>query len=112
MSLINCEINPILTWLEDIVLYYFLCNWRGNTKLYVLVTPLSTQDNEKLLEQLKSSFKRAINRNKYQTKITSEAENQYLDFLTDPSFQGVNRRFVFSFEGDRKVHAGHYLPEV
>ena len=85
---------------------------KTDTKLYVLVTPLSTQDNEKLLEQLKSSFKRAINRNKCQTKITSEAENQYLDFLTDPSFQGVNRLFVFSFEGDRKVHIGHYLPEV
>ena len=24
--------------------------------------------------------------------------NQYLDFLTDPRFQGVNRLFVLSFE--------------
>ena len=38
--------------------------------------------------------------------------NQYLDFLIDTSFQGVNRLFVLLFEnhGDRKVHTGYYLP--
>ena len=39
-----------------------------HTKLYVPVGTLSTQDNAKLLEQLKSGFKRTINWNKYQTK--------------------------------------------
>ena len=39
------------------------------SKLYVLVVTLSTQDNEKLLEQLKSAFKRTINWNKYQSKM-------------------------------------------
>ena len=37
-----------------------------DAKLYVLVVKLSTQDNPKLLEQLKSCFKRTINSNKYQ----------------------------------------------
>ena len=37
-----------------------------DTKLYVPVATLSTQDNAKLLEQLKSGFKRTINWNKYQ----------------------------------------------
>ena len=37
-----------------------------------------------------------------------------MDFLIDPSFQGVNRHFVLSFENeeDRKVQAGYYLPKV
>ena len=35
------------------------------TKLYVPVVILSTQDNAELLQQLKSSFKRTINCNKY-----------------------------------------------
>ena len=39
-----------------------------DTKLYVPVVTLSTQDNAKLLEQLKSGFKRTINWNKYQSK--------------------------------------------
>ena len=39
-----------------------------DAKLYVPVVNLSTQDNAKLLEQLKSSFKRTINWNKYQSK--------------------------------------------
>ena len=36
-----------------------------DTKLYVPVVTLSTQDNAKLLQQLKSGFKRTINWNKY-----------------------------------------------
>ena len=59
---------------------------------------LSTQDNAKWLEQLKSSFKRTISWNKYQCKITTHAQNWYLDYLTNPSFQGVNGFFVLSYE--------------
>ena len=44
-----------------------------------------------MLGQLKSSFKRAINWNKQQTKVSTERQKQYLDFLIDPSFQGVNK---------------------
>ena len=40
----------------------------ANTKLYVPVITLSTQDNVKLLKQLESGFKRTINWNKYQSK--------------------------------------------
>ena len=40
-------------------------------KLYVPVATLSTQDNAKLLEQLESGFKRTINQNKYQTKVST-----------------------------------------
>ena len=39
------------------------------TNLYVPVVTLSTQDNAKLLPQLKSGFKRTINRNKYLSKL-------------------------------------------
>ena len=64
MLLINCEVNLILTWSKDCV----ITNSEGEakfaiteTKLYVPVVTLSTQDNAKLLQQLKSGFKRAIN---------------------------------------------------
>ena len=53
-----------------------------------------------MLGQLKSSFKRAINWNKQQTKVSTERQKQYLDFLIDPSFQGVNKFFVLSFENE------------
>ena len=59
---------------------------------------LSIQDNAKLLKQLKSGFKRSINWNKYHTKVSIEKVNQYLGFLIDPTFQGLNRIFVLSFE--------------
>ena len=51
-----------------------------NTK-YVPVVTLSTQDNVKLLEPLKSGFKRPLDWNKYRSKMTKQAQNQYLDFL-------------------------------
>ena len=57
---------------------------------------LSTQDYAKLLEQLKSGF--TIIWNKYKTKVTVEQQKQYLGFLINPSFQGVNILFVLSFE--------------
>ena len=67
-----------------------------------------------MLQQLKSSFKRTINWNKYQSKISTEPQNQYLDFLINTSFQGVNRLFVLYFanENDRTSHLNYYLPQV
>ena len=74
-----------------------------DTKLYVPVVTLSTQDNVKLLKQLKSGFEITINWNKYQSKISTEIQNQYLYYLIDLlngllSFQGVKRHFVLSLE--------------
>ena len=69
-----------------------------DTKLYVLVVTSSTQDNAKLLEQLNSVFLKKINWNKYQSKVSMGKQNQYLGYLISPSFQGVNRLFVLSFD--------------
>ena len=55
-------------------------------KLYVPVLILSTQDVQNYLKKLKSGFKRTINWNKCQLKVSTERQNQYLDFLIDPSF--------------------------
>ena len=71
MPLINCEVNLILTWSSTCV----ITNSTGagtfeitDAKLYVPVVTLSTQDNSKLLQQLKSGFKRAVTWNKYLSK--------------------------------------------
>ena len=88
MPLINCEINLILTWSQDCVISSATAATKfkiTDTKLYVPVVTLSTQDNAKLLQQLKSSFKRTCNWNKYQRRVSLERQNQYLDFLIDPS---------------------------
>ena len=66
-----------------------------DTKLYVPVITLSTQDNAKLLEKLKSGFKGTINWKKYQPNVSTERINQYLDFLIDSSFQGLNRLMFY-----------------
>ena len=84
------------------------------TKLYDANVTLSTPDNVKLFQQLKSGFKRTINWNKYQSSIKTYAQNRYLNHLVNPSFQGVNRLFVLSFENenDRTSHSTYYLPKV
>ena len=67
MALINCEVNLILIWSANCVIVYTYIAYQGatfeitETKLYVPVVTLSTQDNAKLLQQLKSGFKRIIN---------------------------------------------------
>ena len=117
MRLINCEVNIILTWSSTCVITD--SNGAGrfavtNTKLYVPVVTLSTQENTKLLQQLKSGFKRVINWNKYLSKPELLAQNPNLNHLVEPSFQGINRLFILAFEGDtqRTSHSGYYLPNV
>ena len=81
MSLINCKINLILTWSENCVLTDFVTQAANpnpypaipainaptnstfkitDTKCYVPVVTLSTEDDNTFLEQLKSGFKRII----------------------------------------------------
>ena len=84
-----------------------------DTKLYVPVVTLSNQDNVKLLKHLESGFKRTTNWNKYQSKKNKcRAQNRYLDFLIDPSFQAVNRLFLLSFkdENGRERDKQYFLP--
>ena len=72
-------------------------------------------NNGKLFQQLKSRFKRTINWNEYHSKTTTQnTPNQYLDYLLDPSFQGVNRLFVllFNANGSRIGHSRYYLPNA
>ena len=59
-------------------------------------------------------MKRVINWNKYLSKPELSRRNPNLNYLIEPSFQGVNRLFVLAFEGDtqRTSHSGYYLPNV
>ena len=47
-------------------------------------------------------------------KYKTYAQNRYLNHLINPSFQGVNRLFLLSFENEdqRKLHSTYYLPKV
>ena len=78
MPLINCEINLILTLSEKCLLSNDTKATTfsiTDTKCYAPVVTLPTQDNAKLLQQLKSAFKITINCKKYQSKVTTQAPN-------------------------------------
>ena len=64
----------------------------NEAKFYV---PVVTQDNAKLLQQLKSGFKRTINWNKYESNIKIFAQNRHVNLLINPSFKEVNRRLYY-----------------
>ena len=117
MPLINYEVNLILTWSST----YVITDSNGagtfdinDTKLYVPAVTLSTQENTKLFQQLKSGFKRVINWNKYLSNPELLAQNTNLNHLVEPSFQGINRFFVLVFENDtqRTSPSNYYLPNV
>ena len=63
MPLINYEVNLILTWSSACVIVSTNNANQGaiftitNTRLYVPVVTLATQENAKLLQQLKSGLK-------------------------------------------------------
>ena len=66
--------------------------------MYVPVVTFSKQNDTKLLEQLKTGFKRTIKWNKYKSQITTEPPNNNLNYLIDPTVANVNRLFVLSFQ--------------
>ena len=105
MPLINYEINLILTWSTNCVLTSKITrdenldahpavaaidNPRGaafkiaDTRLYVPVVTLSTENDKTLLEQLRTGFKRIIKWNKYRSEMTNQAKNNNLNYLIDP----------------------------
>ena len=120
MPLINCEVNLILTWSSTCAIASVIVANQAatfaitDTKLYIPVVTLSTQENTKFLQQLNSGFKRVINWNKYLSKPELLAQNSNLNHLVEPSFQGVNRLFVLAFENDddRTSSEEYYLPIV
>ena len=120
MPLINCEVELILNWSANCVIIYTNDNNQvptfkiTETNIYVPVVTLSTQDNEKLLPQLKSGFKRKISWNKYLAKPELLAQNANLNYLIEPSFQDVNRLFVLAFENveQRTSNKRYYIPNI
>ena len=118
IALINCEVELILTWFKNCVLIdkstreadynadhnvYEIDSPENaifkitDTTLFVPVVTLSKEDDIKLLEKLKSGFKRTIKWNQYRSQMTIQSQNNNLNYLTDPTFINVNRLFVLSF---------------
>ena len=99
--LINTQVELILTCSKNCVLVDMTVNPAANpaivaptrlefkitdTKLYVPVVTLSKENDTKLLEQLKSRFKRNINWNKYRSQMTLQSQNNNLNYLINPTF--------------------------
>ena len=137
IPLINCEVELILTWFKNCVLISKATKeadydanpvvWKidnpenaifqiRDTKLYVPVVTLSKENDTKLLEQLKTGFKRTIKWNKYRPQMTIQPQNNNLNYLIDPTFTNINT-FVLSFTttnagDDRDSFSDYYVPDV
>ena len=112
--LINSEINLPLTWSDNCVLTSKAkrdadpaINNPTNatfkitdTKLYVSIVSLSTENDKTLLEQLGAGFKRTIKWNKYRLEMTNHTQKNNLNYLIDITFAKVNRLFALSFENE------------
>ena len=130
IPLISCEVFLELKWNKNCIITSQQVGVNldvGNTaaptgailaindcKLYVLVVTLSKDDEIKLLTNLKSGFKREIIWNKYRSQMTTEAINNNLNILVDPTFTNVNRLFVLAYQtaDDRQSYSQFYLPKV
>ena len=129
IPLINCEITLALSWYKECALVGRA--FRGppaavinsptdakfeitDCKLYVPVVTLSAENDNKLLEQLKSGFRRSIKWNKHMSQLSNQNKNNNLNYLIDTTFSNVNRLFVLSFENEdnRTSYYKYYLPSV
>ena len=86
----------------------------NDCKLYVPAVTLSKDDEIKLLTNLKSGFRREIIWNKYRSQMPTEAINNNLNILIDPTVTNVNRLFVLAYQNDddRQSFSQFYLPNV
>ena len=141
ISLINREIELILTWSKSCALGDMTARDAESnnnqpaivaptglefqityTKLYVSVVTLSSENDKNLLEQLKSRFKRTVKWNKYRSQMTVQNNNKNLNYLIDVTFTKVKRLFVLSFERiagwnsatkhNRDSFSHYYMPNV
>ena len=86
--------------------------------MYIPVVTLSKDDEIKLLTNLKSGFTREIKWNKYRSPMSTEAIDNNLNILIDPTFTNVNRLFVLAYQSDvnnndnRQSFSQFYLPRV
>ena len=69
-----------------------------DTKLFLPVVTLSKENDIKLLEQLKSGFKRTIKWNKYRPQMTIQPQNNNLNYLIDPKFMNVIEYLLCLFQ--------------
>ena len=105
MPLINCKVELSLKWYENCILSSagtaatFAIT---DTKLYVPIVTLKTEDNAKLSKLLNEGFKRSIYWNKYKI-IFKSYNNEYIRERLDASFQGVNKLFVLDYESGDNV---------
>ena len=129
IPLINCEITLVLSWYKERVLVGRAHRGppaaainsptdakfeKTACKLYVPIVTLSAENDNKLLKQLKSGFRRTIKWNKYMPQMSNQNKNNNLNYLIDTTFSNVNRLFVLSFEteDDRTSYYKYYMPSV
>ena len=110
MSLINCKISLFLPWAANCVIInptnagIFATT---NTRLYVPVVTLSTRDNAKLPKQLKSGCTCTVNWNKYQSKISTQAQNLYLLYFVQVPQEWIEFLFYHSKILPTEQHKQH-----
>ena len=80
----------------------------------VPVVTLSTDNDKKLLEQLRTGFTRTIKWNNYRSEMINQNKNNNLNYLIDPKFTKVNRLSVLSFEkeNNRSSFSKNYVANV
>ena len=81
----------------------------NDAKLYVAVVTMSIKDNIKYLEHLKQGLRITVSQDKYMSEITTQPQNNNLDYMIDPTFRKNNRLLVLSFgNGDDDPTRNHF----
>ena len=102
-NVINCKFELSLNWYTT---NYVTIIGNGtaatftitDTKLYVPIVTLKTEENAKLSKLLNEGFKRSVYWNKYKIILKDYAANENIRERLDASFQGVSKLFVLAYQ--------------
>ena len=121
MPLINCKVELTLNWYTNCVT--IIGNGTAatftipDTKLYIPIVTLKTEENAKLSKLLNDGFKRSVYWNHFKIFLKNYGENENIREKLDASFQGVNKLFVLAYQrGDNYVNEKafnkYFLPKI
>ena len=120
MALINCKVELSSRWYKNCILSS--AGTAGtfaitDTKFYVPVVTLKTEDNTELWKLLSEGFKRSVYWNEYGLILKDYDANTNITERLDASFQGVNKLFALAYAYGNNVtnensYRKYFLPRL
>ena len=68
-----------------------------STKLYALTDVINKWKNW-IFRKLKAKIQKSNSLDKYRSELTTQTKKNHLNYMDEPTFKNINRKFILSFK--------------